>query len=197
MTTMAPTNKGSYAATRLRGQMEFVMSWSKITVHLSMWFWALLAMVWVFILPYNAAMGNEARVFPHQLAERMGDEFFLGIGILICALILWYMTVLISKAMVMGSLFRVTRDGLLLCQANNFFISRKSIRSAFLDYRFGIVSTVVLELNDRKVLRALSKQLPAMASITCNPKRSAVTIDLAGVKNKMKFARAVMRLIPR
>ncbi|MCH8348398.1 MAG: hypothetical protein IH901_07915, partial [Proteobacteria bacterium] len=91
----------------------------------------------------------------------------------------------------------VSKEGLWLCQEDNFFIPRKFIRSVFFEYRQGFVSAVVLELNDQKILQALHNRLPKLAFITCNLDRGYLRIELSGVKNKKTFTRALANLANR
>jgi len=194
MTALAKPDKISNVAKRARGQMEVFISRGKILLHLAFWAALLFVIAWVFILPYREMAGDVEREFPHRLIELLGDEFFLGIGILICGLILWYMATLIAMMLFNGPLFRISRKGLWLCQANSFFISKTLIRSILLDYRHGFVTGVFLDLNDREVLRELQKRLPKLAGITCNLNRGYLSIELAGLKNKKTFTRALTGL---
>ncbi|MCH8171954.1 MAG: hypothetical protein IIA70_01425 [Proteobacteria bacterium] len=197
MTALAKNNKTSNSAKPARGQMDIFISRGKVLFHLAFWSAALMAIGWVFILPYRELSGAAGREFPHRLIELLGDEFFLGVGVLICGLILWYMAIMAAKMLVKGPLFRVSKEGLWLCQVNNFFIPRKFIRSIFFEYRQGFVSAVVLELNDQKILQTLHNRLPKLAFITCNLDRSYLRIELSGVKNKKTFTRALANLANR
>ncbi len=194
MTALAKPDKISNAAPRAGGQIEVFISRGKILLHLAFWSAALIAMGWVFIMPYRNMAGDAEREFPHRLIELLGDEFFLGTGILICGLILWYMATLTAQMLFKGPLYRVSREGLWLLQADRFFISKKFIRSIFFGFRQGFATSVVLELNDREVLRKLQKRLPKLAGVTCNLNRGYLSIELAGLKNKKTFTRALVGL---
>ena len=89
MTALAKNNKTSNSAKPARGQMEIFISRGKVLFHLAFWSAALMAIGWIFILPYRELSGAAGREFPHRLIELLGDEFFLGVGLLICGLILW------------------------------------------------------------------------------------------------------------
>ncbi len=194
MTALAKPDKISNAATRAGGQIEVFISRGKILLHLAFWAALLFVIAWVFILPYREMAGDAEREFPHRLVALLGDEVFLVTGIVICGLILWYMATLIAMMLFNGPLFRISQEGLWLCQANSFFISKTLIRAILLDYRHGFVIGVVLDLNDREVLCELQKRLPKLAGITCNLNRGYLSIELAGLKNKKTFTRALTGL---
>ena len=112
MTALAKTKKTSKAAKPARGQVEVFISRGKVLLHLAFWSAALMAIGWVFILPYRELSGAAGREFPHRLIELLGDEFFLGVGVLICGLILWYMAIMAAKMLVKGPLFRVSKEAI-------------------------------------------------------------------------------------
>ncbi len=177
-----------------REMLDVFMSKGKTGLVLAVWAALLFVMIWVFILPYRAMAGDAGRQFPNRLAALLGDEVFLITGIVICGLILWYMATLTAQLLFKGPLYRVSREGLWLLQADRFFIPRKFIHSLFFGFRQGFATSVVLEVNDRKVLRDLQKRLPKLAGITCNPDQGYCTIELAGLKNKKTFTRALAGL---
>jgi len=192
MAILAKKKVQSVSGSRPRDHLDIFVSRGKIVLHMIFWLFLMALIARVFILPYFGA--DQAQANPDSLVALVGDEVFLAIGVLIVGLIVMYMSALVVRARIKGPSYRISRDGLWLYNIEDFFIPKKMIRSVCPLYRQGIMSTLVLELRDRQVLLDLEQRAPRLSSVTCNPDKGTLSIELTGVKGKKDFARTLARV---
>ena len=174
--------------------LEISMDHYRGGVNLIIWVWIFVVMAYVFIFQYGS---NNQSAESVGFLGRMGDELFLVIGLIVCGFILWYILVIVNQVFFKGPLYRISKEGLWLNQAGNFFVPRKAIFAVFFTYNHGMATHVVLELNDRSLLKDMITVLPRFAGTTCKPEDGSLSLALTGLKDKKLFIRALSRLSPR
>ncbi len=174
--------------------LEVSMDTYKGGINLIIWAGIFVLMAYVFIFQYGSINQD---VTGSGIISQLGDELFLVIGLIVCGFILWYILVIINQVFFKGPLYRISKEGLWLNQAGNFFVPRKAIFAVFFTYNHGLATHVVLELNDRNLLKDMETHLPRFAGTTCKPEEGSLSLALTGLKEKKLFIRALSRLSPR
>ena len=179
----------------VRGKEFLDVSLNHFKAGLVLFSWSVVLAGIAFIFIFYPVTAGAVRFTPETFTLS-GEHVFLLTGLLLSALIAWYLAVLVNQVFFRGPVYRVSKEGLWLNQAGRFFIPRKAIYSVFLSYNQGMATGVVLELKDRTLLKDLAVRLPKFAGITCNPKDGSLSLSLTGLKNKDKFIGVLARLSP-
>lgn len=188
------TKRSLYTPThQVRGKEFLDVSLNRFRAVLVLFSWSVVLAGISFIFIFFPAT-TAAAPFNSETFVLSGEHVFLLTGLLLSALIAWYLAVLVKQVFFRGPVYRVSKEGLWLNQAGRFFIPRNTIYSVFLTYNQGMATSVVLELKDRTLLNNLADRLPKFAAITCKPKEGSLSLALGGLKNKDKFIGTLARL---